>query len=160
MIRFTLTALAVLVLFTAPAFAQIAASGGVTRDWIRSGDGADYQELATPMAGVAYDMALNDAGTQGITISLRGSDGEDLIQEYGLDYWTVGRIEAFVGATVETWSADYTGSTEFLGGVRGGIRGDTVGGAPVELSGSYAMGSDGKRHVGLFLGLRIVAPSS
>jgi len=150
-----LAAIAALLL-TVPAHAQIAVSGGSTKDFIKVG-GA-WEEVATPMAGVSYDIGFAADGAEsynGVTLSMRGSDGEDFIQEYGVDYWSVGVVEWFIGAVGETWSPGLTGSREFLGGGRVGIRGSAVGGAPIELSASYVVGGDGKRHVGIFFGLRV-----
>ena len=148
-------AMLALVVATA-ADAQVVGTVGPSQDWIRLADGAGFQDLTTPLAGVGYDIVFADSST-GMTISGKWTDGDETLQEYALGYWSLaggGVVEWFGDAIFETWGPELTGGREFLGGIRGGIRFPVIDSVPVELSGRYSMGGDGKAHAGVFLGLR------
>jgi hypothetical protein len=92
-------------------------------------------------------MSSMDAGTTG-----------ELVSEIGVEYWSLvagDALEIFAGLTGETWAADLTGESEFLGGLRGGTRFDVPGVGPFELSGHWAGGSGGVGRSGIFFGPRL-----
>lgn len=157
--RYVLTALMCLCLSwwtIAPAMADtVSAPAGGSHDWIRVSKDADWIEVTTPLAGFTYALPFDSLDASGMGFSFRGSDAEDFIQEYGVEYYdTVGPIKWFAGVKLDVWAKGYTGETEFPWGGRAGIRTD-VGAIPFEASAHYATAGDGVEHRGLFFGLFI-----
>jgi hypothetical protein len=155
MMRTLLAALAVLLMVVPVQAASIGAQSGAARDWVRTTTDGDWEELGTFQAGLSIDTVLDEEGFRGLTFGIRMTDDTN-IQQYLVEYWTVtDALEWFVGVNGDVWEQEITGSTEFLGGGRAGVRLDAAG-IPFEASGHYSGGSDGKGHVGIFLGLRFV----
>lgn len=134
---------------------ELAVQAGGARTWV-SVKGADWEELQSPLVGVAYDVALSPEGDYGLSFALRTTDDNLTISQYGIEYWRLvndGIIEVFGGGQLETWSAAKTGTTEFLGGLRGGVR-FGVADVPFECSGYYSVGDSSNKDAGIFFGLR------
>lgn len=156
------TAAAVLAL-ASPATAQIAVGAAGAKDWFQLGRGQDQQEILAPAASLAYDVVIDDAGMKGVSFNYRAMSSMDagnagaLVSELGIDYWEQefgGALEWFVGGKGEAWDAALIGDTKFLGGGRAGLRFSVLG-APFEVSGHYAIGTESVKHFGAFWGLRI-----
>lgn len=162
---FSALAVVALVGCATSAVAQIGVQAGVSRDFVKLVDGEDYTELAAPLGGVSYDVVLDDDGIYGMTVGYKGTQSSEssgvglLISNYLAEYWKVqfnGRLEWFLGGQVETWNrSEAVDGTEFLGGPRGGIRFE-VQGVPFEFSGNYSVGQEGREHIGIFFGGRLV----
>ena len=137
-----------------PVLAGVGVQAGGARDWLKLGDGMDWEEVGALGGGLSYDIVLDEEGYQGLSIGTRFSDDTN-IQQYLLEYWTVAAVEWFIGANMDVWDKELVGETKFLGGGRAGLRFDDVAGLPLELSGHYSAGDGGTGHAGIFLGLRI-----
>jgi hypothetical protein len=154
-----LAAALVLVASSAQAGAFAAAAGG-TKDWIRTSSDGEWEELTTPLAGVGWDVPMGASGDRGMYVGYRASEGTDaLISEYSVGVWRVWTyLETFLDTNLETWTGELTGSNEFLGGLRAGLRFD-VEGAPLEVSGAWSKGADGIGHRSITFGLRLSTDS-
>ena len=147
-------AAALLLALAVPVQAQVSVAGGGSQDWVKLGDGLAWGESnVNMMPGIEYHMATDSYGKEGVTMSFRGSEDGDTVQEYGIGYWHVSPVEWFVHGVGETWGPALTGEREFLGGLRAGIRGEAIDGLPVEMSFRYTRGGSGKAHAGVFFGL-------
>lgn len=135
-----------------PAAAQVGLTGGGARDFIKL-DG-DWEELGSPLVGIAYDVPLNDAGDKGLTFGFRASQDGQLIQDYTLEAWRVWpALEMFGGVEGVLLDKDFVGEYQVLPGLRGGFRFDAVG-LPFEVSGHYAYRSEDRQLSGIFFGIR------
>ena len=151
--RSLLIAVAML-MFVVPVQAQVSVAGGGSQDWLKLGSSSAWGDSnVNMMPGIEYHMATDSYGREGVTMSFRGSEDGDTVQEYGVGYWHVAPVEWFVHAVGETWGPMLTGEREFLGGVRAGLRGEAIDGLPVEMSVRYTMGAGGVQHAGVFFGL-------
>ena len=148
-----------------PAAAQISVGAGLAKDFLRLGTDQSWQEIGSPLGAVSYDVVLDQTdGRYGLSFAYRamssmdaGGSGE-LVSEIGVEYFTLiagDVLEVFAGLTGETWAADLTGETEFLGGFRGGTRFNVPGIGPFEVSGHWAAGSGGVARSGVFFGPRL-----
>jgi len=139
-------------LATPAAAAQFGIAAGGARDFLKIDD--EWIELTSPLAGVAYDVVFDDAGTRGVSFGARYSQDGGLISEYAIDYWRVGStLEMFARAKADLLDKEFLGEYKLLGGVGCGFRFD-VQNLPFEVSAHYARGADGIEHAGGFFGLR------
>jgi hypothetical protein len=155
----SLVAIAATLLLAPVASAQLGAAAGAERKWIRVEEGADYEEFKSPLVGITYDVPMDEEGYWGLSFGYRGAQDGILISQYLMEAWSVGSVlEWFGGGQLETWTRTGAG-TEFLGGIRAGVRF-----APLEtenttfeVSGNWSGGENGIRTAGVMFGLRIVA---
>ena len=144
--------LALLSMFLPTAQAQVGLTGGAARDFIKIS--GNWEELGSPLVGLAYDVPLNDAGDKGLTFGLRASQDNDLIQDYTLEAWRVyPALEIFAGAEAVLLDQDIVGEYRLLGGLRGGARFDAMG-LPFEVSAHWSVGAEDTQLSGVFFGLR------
>lgn len=146
------TLLAALLAVALPTQAQVGLTGGAARDFIKLN--GDWEELGSPLVGIAYDVPLNDAGDKGLTFGLRASQDTDLIQDYTLEVWRVyPALEIFGGAEAVLLDQDIVGEYRLLGGVRGGFRFDALS-VPFEVSAHWSVGAEDTQLSGVFFGIR------
>jgi hypothetical protein len=152
--KWIITLFAVSFVATAASANQIGVQAGASSEWIITEKDGDWEHLSSPMAGVSYDLVLDERGYYGLSFAFRAAKDLDLISQWGVEYWEVtGPLEYFVGGTFENWAEGVAGTTKFLGGGRAGARFE-IEGLPFEASFSYSLGTESAQHIGVFFGFR------